>query len=99
MDNTELLAPDLELIKNFRPLKTVGATTLQLICTLGLEITAIVLAIVRPDEKYKCQSYFLLLYIHVALWFVTLVRTFYCFYLYILICNVACRLRLKVQTS
>lgn len=74
MDDAELLAPNLELIKTFHPLKTVCATTLHLIFTLGLEITALVLAICRPDERYKCQSYFLLLYIHVGLWFITLVR-------------------------
>lgn len=73
MDDTALLAPNLEVIKTFRPLNTVTASTLQLLFALGLEITAIVLAVCRPDEKYKCQSYFLLLYIHVALWFVTLV--------------------------
>lgn len=71
MDDTELLREDLDLISCFKPLKTTVHFGLHLVFTLSLEITAIVLAILRPDDKYKCQSYFILLYLHVALWFIT----------------------------
>lgn len=74
MEDRELLQEDLDLIKTFKPLKTISHAGVHLFFTLGLEVTAIVLAVLRPDDKYKCQSYFILLYIHVGLWFLTWVR-------------------------
>lgn len=72
-DQNELLAPDLEVIKTFRPLKTIWAKIVHTFFTLGLEIAAIVLAITRPDKKFQCETYYILLYLHAALWVLTLV--------------------------
>lgn len=71
-DDREHLQPHLESYKIFKPLTTTPLISLHLLATLTLEITAIVLASLHPDEQSKCRSYFVLLYIHVSLWFLTL---------------------------
>lgn len=75
-DDREHLQPHLESYKIFKPLTTAPLVSLHLLATLAIEITAIVLACLHPDEQSKCRSYFVLLYIHVSLWFLTLVIIF-----------------------
>ncbi|XP_044745068.1 transmembrane protein 192 isoform X1 [Coccinella septempunctata] len=71
MDSREL-QPILEHYGTFKPLKTVPAFTVHLLYTLGLEIMAIIYAIIHPDEKHRCMEYFVIIYAHIGLWFLTL---------------------------
>lgn len=73
MDDRELLAPILESYGIFKPLKTIPLMSFHLIATLALEITAIVYAVLHPDEANRCREYFFLIYIQIGLWFLTLV--------------------------
>ncbi|GLV36642.1 uncharacterized protein CBL_07861 [Carabus blaptoides fortunei] len=72
MEDREHLQPHLESYKIFKPLRTIPAASVLLVASFALEVTAIILAILHPDEQSKCRSYFIVLYIHVALWFLTL---------------------------
>jgi len=76
MDDREYLQPILESYGIFRPLKTIPLFSIHLICALSIEIAAIVLAALKPNEATKCAEYFYLIYAHVALWFLTLVIDF-----------------------
>ncbi|KAL3286259.1 hypothetical protein HHI36_000769 [Cryptolaemus montrouzieri] len=71
MDNREL-QPILETYGTFKPLKTLPVFTIHLLYTLGLEILAIVYAIIHPDERHRCVEYFVVIYGHIGLWFLTL---------------------------
>ncbi|EFA05885.1 transmembrane protein 192 [Tribolium castaneum] len=73
MGDPEHLQPILESYGTFRPLNTVPVFSLHLLFTLALEIVAIVFAVQHPDEKYKCREYFIIIYIHAGLWFLTLI--------------------------
>ncbi|XP_018328909.1 transmembrane protein 192 isoform X2 [Agrilus planipennis] len=73
MDDTRNLLPIFESYGLFRPLKTIYPFTLQLLFTVALEITAIVFAIRHPDENSKCREYFIIIYMHVGLWFFSLI--------------------------
>lgn len=76
MGDSQYLQPILESYGAFRPLKTIPAFSIHLLATLVLEIMAIVFAIKHPDEQSKCKEYFVIIYAHAALWFLTLVRQF-----------------------
>ncbi|KAJ8979639.1 hypothetical protein NQ317_001346 [Molorchus minor] len=73
MEDRELIQPILDSYGTFKPLKTIPLFSIHLLFILSLDITAIVYAILHPDEKSKCKEYFILIYIHVGLWFLTLV--------------------------
>ncbi|KAJ3637810.1 hypothetical protein MTP99_001237 [Tenebrio molitor] len=73
MADAEYLQPILESYGTFRPLNTVPAFSVHLLAALALEIVAIVFAVQHPDESSKCREYFIIIYIHVGLWFVTLI--------------------------
>jgi hypothetical protein len=79
MADAEYLQPILESYGTFRPLNTVPAFSVHLLAALALEIVAIVFAVQHPDESSKCREYFIIIYIHVGLWFVTLVMQQYIF--------------------
>lgn len=73
MDDRQLLHAVDESENRFKPLNTIPIFTLHFLTTLALEITAIAYAIKHPDPNGKCREYFILIYIHVGLWFFTLV--------------------------
>lgn len=73
MEDRQLLQPILDSYGIFKPLKTVPIFSFHLLFTLVLDIIAIVYAIKHPDEKSKCREYFIIIYLHIALWFFTLV--------------------------
>lgn len=72
MESREM-QPILENYGTFKPLKTVPVFAIHLLYTLGLEIMAITYAIIHPDEKHRCMEFFLIIYAHIGLWFLTLV--------------------------
>ena len=76
MADSEYLQPILESYGTFRPLNTVPAFSIHLLVTLALEILAIIYAVKHPDESSRCQEYFIVIYVHVGLWFITLVSLF-----------------------
>lgn len=69
----EQLQPILDSYGVFKPLKTIPIFSLHLLFTVALDIVAIVYAIIHPDEKSKCREYFIIIYLHIGLWFFTLV--------------------------
>ncbi|RZC04995.1 transmembrane protein 192 [Asbolus verrucosus] len=73
MGDSEYLQPILESYGTFRPLNTAPIFSIHLISTLVLEIAAIVFAVQHPDEKNKCREYFIIIYAHAGLWFLTLI--------------------------
>ncbi|KAJ3648898.1 hypothetical protein Zmor_020667 [Zophobas morio] len=73
MADSEYLQPILESYGTFRPLNTVPAFSIHLLVTLALEILAIIYAVKHPDESSRCQEYFIVIYVHVGLWFITLI--------------------------
>lgn len=73
MDDREHLQPVLDSFGGFKPIKTVQLFSIQLLFTLALDIVAIVYAAIHPDESSKCREYFIIIYIHIALWFLTFV--------------------------
>lgn len=73
MDERQLLHPIEDSESRFKQLRTVPIFTVHLLATLALEITAIVYAILHPEPNGKCREYFILIYLHVAFWFLTLV--------------------------
>lgn len=73
MDDREHLQPVLDSFGGFKPVNTVHLFSIQLIFTLALDIVAIVYAAIHPDEKSRCIEYFIVIYIHIALWFLTFV--------------------------
>lgn len=73
MEEREYLQPILESYGIFKPINTGIIFTLHTLFIVSLDIAAIVLAIIEPDETSKCQEFFIIVYIHVALWFFTLI--------------------------
>lgn len=74
MDDQQLLQPIIESYGIFKPLNTVPAFSFHLLVTLALEVTAIVFAALHPnDRSANCREYFILIYIHIGLWVVTLI--------------------------
>lgn len=76
MDDRQHLQPILDSYGIFKPLKTIPHFTFQLVFTFVLDIIAIVYAVIHPDQKNRCKEYFVIIYLHIALWFLTLVRIF-----------------------
>ncbi|XP_018577051.1 transmembrane protein 192 isoform X2 [Anoplophora glabripennis] len=73
MEDREHLQPILESYGVFKPLNTIPAFGIHLLFTLALDIVSIVYVVLHPDEKSKCKEYFIVIYIHIGLWFLTLV--------------------------
>ncbi|KAJ8943018.1 hypothetical protein NQ318_008336 [Aromia moschata] len=73
MEDREHLQPILESYGVFKPLKTTPIFSLHLLFTLALDVVAIVYSVLHPDENSKCREYFIIIYIHIGLWFLTLV--------------------------
>ncbi|KAJ8926542.1 hypothetical protein NQ314_021081 [Rhamnusium bicolor] len=73
MADREHLQPILDSYGTFRPLKTIPIFSIHLLYTLALNIIAIIYAVIHPNEKSKCKEYFIIIYIHIGLWFLTLV--------------------------
>lgn len=75
MEDQEHLQPHLESYKIFKPLRTILPASVQFVATFVVLVTALVfvnLDILQPDEESnKCRSYFIVLYMHVAFWFLT----------------------------
>ncbi|CAH0550536.1 unnamed protein product [Brassicogethes aeneus] len=73
VDDREHLQPILESFGVFKPLKTAPLFSLHLVYTTALNILAIVFAVRHPDQNSRCREYFILIYIHIGLWLLTLV--------------------------
>lgn len=73
VEDRALLQPILDSYGVFKPLRTSPVVSLHLLFTLALDIVAIVYAVIHPDEKSKCREYFIIIYLHIGLWFFTLV--------------------------
>lgn len=74
MEDREYLQPILASYGMFRPLRTHHVFGLHLLATLALDIATVVFTVLRPNEKFLCREYFALIYAHVGLWVLTLVR-------------------------
>lgn len=73
MEDREQLLPILDSCGVFEPLYTHKLFSVHLLFTFILDVVAIVYAVRHPDENSKCKEYFLILYLHVAYWFITYV--------------------------
>ncbi|KAJ8924041.1 hypothetical protein NQ315_006818 [Exocentrus adspersus] len=73
MEDREHLQPILDSYGTFKPVNTIPVFSFHLLFTLALNVLAIVYAVLHPDEKSKCKEYFIIIYIHIGLWFLTLV--------------------------
>lgn len=73
MDDREQLQPILDSFGEFKKIQTVPLFGLHLLFTLVLDIVAIVYAVTHSDVNSRCREYFIIIYIHVALWFLTFV--------------------------
>ncbi|XP_050305765.1 transmembrane protein 192 isoform X2 [Anthonomus grandis grandis] len=71
MNDQELLQPILESFGGFKKVQTVPLFTFHIFFTLVLDIVAIVYAAIHPDDSSKCREYFIIIYLHVALWIIT----------------------------
>ncbi|CAH1183019.1 unnamed protein product [Ceutorhynchus assimilis] len=71
MDDRELLQPVLDSFGGFAPIRTAPLYSFHLLFTFVLDIVAIVYAVTHPALDSKCTEYFVILYLHVALWFIT----------------------------
>lgn len=76
MEDQQQLQPILDSVVGFTPLKTHHLFSAHLLFTLILDIVAIVYAFKHPDEGSKCKEYFIIIYFHIAYWFVTLIMHF-----------------------
>uniref|UniRef100_A0A1B0CMU3 Transmembrane protein 192 n=1 Tax=Lutzomyia longipalpis TaxID=7200 RepID=A0A1B0CMU3_LUTLO len=56
---------------NFRPLKTIPVFSFHLLVSALISIVGVGMAVVFPDNK-RCEAYFLMLYLRVIFWFITL---------------------------
>ncbi|XP_060532095.1 transmembrane protein 192 [Cylas formicarius] len=72
MEEREHLQPILDSYGVFKPIKTIPIFSFHLMFTFVLNIIAIVYSVLHPDEKSKCREYFIIIYIHIALWFLTI---------------------------
>lgn len=75
MADSEPLLPTLEFfgtIGTFQSLKTCPLFSLHLVFTVLLDVLAIVYAASHPDTASRCREYFVIIYLHVAFWFFTL---------------------------
>lgn len=76
MDDRENLELILESYGLFKPLRTIIPFSIHLTALVVLEIAAIVLTVYHPSQQYHCKEYFIIIYAHVALWFLALVRSY-----------------------
>lgn len=76
MEDREHLQPILDSYGVFKPLNTIPVFSIHLLFTLSLNIISIVYAVLYPDEKSKCKEYFIIIYTHIGLWFLTLVSIY-----------------------
>nr|XP_023027597.1 transmembrane protein 192 isoform X1 [Leptinotarsa decemlineata] len=73
MEDREHMQPILDSYGVFKPLKTIPPFSVHLLFTVILDIIAIVYAIQHPDQNGRCREYFLIIYLHIGLWFITLI--------------------------
>ncbi|XP_053985360.1 transmembrane protein 192 isoform X1 [Hylaeus volcanicus] len=75
MDDEEYLQPVLtsQEEEQFQKLDTVPIVSIPLIFGVSLEIIGIVFASVWPEEKNKCDTYFIYLYLHCFYWLVVMI--------------------------
>ncbi|XP_056636208.1 transmembrane protein 192 isoform X1 [Diorhabda sublineata] len=73
MDDREHLQPILDSYGVFKPIRTIPLFGIHLIFSCALTIIAICYAAIHPDEKSKCREYFVIIYLHIGLWFLTLI--------------------------
>ncbi|KAB0804517.1 hypothetical protein PPYR_01487 [Photinus pyralis] len=73
VEDREYLQPILESYGIFKPLNTIIPFSIHLLAIFTLEVMAIVFAAIHLNKDYQCREYFVLIYAHVGLWFLTLV--------------------------
>ncbi|XP_077296842.1 transmembrane protein 192 isoform X2 [Arctopsyche grandis] len=61
---------------HFVPLKTIKHCALHLLISTTISIVGIVLAVREPDLEHRCRAYFIMLYLHAAFWFFTLITDY-----------------------
>lgn len=81
MDDREQLQPILDSFGGFQKVQTVPLFSLHLLFTLILDIVAIAYAVSHPDPGSRCREYFIVIYIHIALWFLTFVSSLLVIYI------------------
>ncbi|XP_066142519.1 transmembrane protein 192 [Euwallacea fornicatus] len=72
MADLEQLLPVLDSFRGFKPVRTTPLFGFHLLVTFVLDILIIVYAGIHPDPAGKCREYYLIMYLHVVLWFLTL---------------------------
>lgn len=75
MDDEEYLQPVLisQEQESFQKLDTIQFISVPLVFGIALEITGIILVSIWPEEKTKCDIYFVLLYLHCIYWLVIMI--------------------------
>ncbi|ERL92680.1 transmembrane protein 192 [Dendroctonus ponderosae] len=73
MADRDNLMPLWDSFGGFQEVPTVPLFSFHLLVTLILDIVAIVYAVVHPDAGSKCREYFIIIYLHVALWIITFI--------------------------
>ncbi|OAD58337.1 hypothetical protein WN48_11299 [Eufriesea mexicana] len=74
MDDEEYLQPVLtsQEEEHFQTLNTIPIVSVSLIFGVCLEITGIIFISLWPEEKNKCDTYFIYLYLHCAYWLIVM---------------------------
>ncbi|XP_066262296.1 transmembrane protein 192 [Euwallacea similis] len=72
MADQEQLLPVLDSFGSFKPINTTPLFGFHLLMTFILDILIIVYAATHSDPAGKCREYYLIMYLHVVLWFLTL---------------------------
>ncbi|XP_058801909.1 transmembrane protein 192 isoform X2 [Phymastichus coffea] len=75
MDDEEYLQPVLvsQEQESFKKLDTIPMVSVPLFCGVALEITGIIFVSIWPEETKKCETYFILLYLHCAYWLIIMI--------------------------
>ncbi|XP_014228967.1 transmembrane protein 192 [Trichogramma pretiosum] len=79
MDDDDCLVPvgDPREHDHFEKLDTVPMVSVPLIAGVALEITGIIFISIWPEEENKCDTYFILLYLHCAFWLLIMIVDYF----------------------
>lgn len=78
MDDEEYLQPVLTSQEedNFQKLNTIPIVSIPLLYGVALEIVGIIFISLWPEEKNKCDTYFIYLYLHCFYWLIVMVADY-----------------------
>lgn len=57
----------------FTPLPTIPFSSIHLAVSTLISVVGIVLAIKHADEEHRCRAYYIMIYLHILFWFLTLI--------------------------